>query len=416
MMKLLILVSILLSTKGEPLTCGGFENCVNYYDGCNTCYCSLDASNVMSTACTEMACSPDGYHGLAKCTKCTDDYTLIDGKCDGSASTIPSCGGIDYCMSFSPDGCNTCGCSATDAVTMCTLMYCGPDTINTCLVCIDGYEVQDGVCVPNACNLPKKVGPCKAAFPRYYYNNKTETCDAFTYGGCQGNDNNFETKEICLEFAGKCRANTDAKTTEAPTCGNVEQCNLFTDGCTTCVCSSNGELMCDDVECTTSNTALECIGCNDGFYPLDGQCVERTECGGFTNCVNYFDGCNWCSCGGLLSTCTLKYCEVDQDAECTECEEGYVLMDGQCMDTVCELGPETGPCDAVFSRYYYSSDMGECVLFSYGGCEGNDNNFETEMECMERCVAIALTQNNNGMAAMAVSYTTLLSLLHFIFL
>eukprot|EP01083_Nonionella_stella_P189158 698884_1 len=75
-------------TTTEPtkaLPCGGFENCMSYYDGCNTCYCSLNESNVIPTHCTEKACSPDIR--FAKCAKCTDDYTLIDGKCDGSPST-----------------------------------------------------------------------------------------------------------------------------------------------------------------------------------------------------------------------------------------------------------------------------------------------------------------------------------------
>lgn len=42
------------------------------------------------------------------------------------------------------------------------------------------------------CEQPKIVGPCEAEFPRYYFNRQTEKCEKFTYGGCQGNENNFE--------------------------------------------------------------------------------------------------------------------------------------------------------------------------------------------------------------------------------
>ena len=51
--------------------------------------------------------------------------------------------------------------------------------------------------LPKRCCLPKKVGPCKASIPRYYYNKDTEQCEAFTYGGCKGNRNNFKTLKQC---------------------------------------------------------------------------------------------------------------------------------------------------------------------------------------------------------------------------
>ena len=57
-------------------------------------------------------------------------------------------------------------------------------------------------------------------------------------------------------------------------------------------------------------------------------------CGGFDNCVAYFDGCNWCHCTGLGLVCTKKYCPRDQyeEAYCNDCEDGYVLnADHQCI-------------------------------------------------------------------------------------
>lgn len=55
---------------------------------------------------------------------------------------------------------------------------------------------------PNICNLPAKVGRCKASFARFYFNKKTGNCEKFTYGGCNGNKNNFvywyQCRATCL--------------------------------------------------------------------------------------------------------------------------------------------------------------------------------------------------------------------------
>uniref|UniRef100_A0A915K2K7 BPTI/Kunitz inhibitor domain-containing protein n=1 Tax=Romanomermis culicivorax TaxID=13658 RepID=A0A915K2K7_ROMCU len=47
------------------------------------------------------------------------------------------------------------------------------------------------------CNLQLSAGPCRGHIPRYYYNAAQGQCLPFTYGGCQGNENNFTTKEKC---------------------------------------------------------------------------------------------------------------------------------------------------------------------------------------------------------------------------
>lgn len=42
-----------------------------------------------------------------------------------------------------------------------------------------------------------KVGSCRAAFPRFYYDVTNQSCRDFTYGGCEANGNNFETRVEC---------------------------------------------------------------------------------------------------------------------------------------------------------------------------------------------------------------------------
>lgn len=54
----------------------------------------------------------------------------------------------------------------------------------------------------NACAAPcdqlPDQGPCHAFLIRYYYDKQDNTCHTFVYGGCQANDNNFASFELCM--------------------------------------------------------------------------------------------------------------------------------------------------------------------------------------------------------------------------
>ncbi|CAM1332662.1 Uncharacterised protein g10930 [Pycnogonum litorale] len=47
------------------------------------------------------------------------------------------------------------------------------------------------------CSSAPEVGPCDAHMPMFYFDPETEQCKDFTYGGCQGNENRYETVEAC---------------------------------------------------------------------------------------------------------------------------------------------------------------------------------------------------------------------------
>jgi len=115
------------------------------------------------------------------------------------------------------------------------------------------------------CGLPPVTGQCKAAFPRYYFNGTQSSCVKFTYGGCQGNANNFVTAEACTEACAQ------------------------------------------PVPAVVANSSL------------------------------------------------------------------------------CVLPPVTGECQGWFPRYYFDGTQSSCVEFTYGGCQGNANNFETAEACTEAC-------------------------------
>lgn len=48
--------------------------------------------------------------------------------------------------------------------------------------------------------VPKAVtGPCRAAFPRWYYDAEKNSCSSFIYGGCRGNKNSYLSQEACMQ-------------------------------------------------------------------------------------------------------------------------------------------------------------------------------------------------------------------------
>lgn len=52
--------------------------------------------------------------------------------------------------------------------------------------------------LPDACYQPPESGMCKAAFQRYYYDQQTDSCKTFIWGGCKGNVP-FETRDACMQ-------------------------------------------------------------------------------------------------------------------------------------------------------------------------------------------------------------------------
>jgi len=182
----------------------------------------------------------------------------------------------------------------------------------------------------DVCTLAPEFGDCDAAFQRWYFDPASGECAEFTYGGCGGNGNNFETRDACLAACGA------VVPPPLPPCGDADADGTCDDADAECNLDGNPAL-CDIVppQCP-AGTVPEVVG---GCYTF--ACVTWAQCGGAPPPVE-----------------------------------------------VCTLAPEFGDCDAAFQRWYFDPASGECAEFTYGGCGGNGNNFETRDACLAACGAV----------------------------
>ncbi|XP_060799902.1 kunitz-type protease inhibitor 2 [Neoarius graeffei] len=81
------------------------------------------------------------------------------------------------------------------------------DCMKTCTVkIVDSKKTpdSDNAAYQEACVVPADSGPCRAAFPVFYFEPNSQSCQEFIYGGCKGNKNRYNTLEECMSnCAGK---------------------------------------------------------------------------------------------------------------------------------------------------------------------------------------------------------------------
>ncbi|XP_022240776.1 papilin-like, partial [Limulus polyphemus] len=238
----------------------------------------------------------------------------------------------------------------------------------------------------NLCNLPSDSGPCHALLRHYYYNSDKNQCEEFIYGGCQGNENNFRTKEECEESCGK--KTTEDVSTPATNVPLSAPRNLV-------VKESHTLSHVLDLHWDPPLNHGEGIIGYTIYYLIDtpgsrGEWnVEKTEGSGtFTTVpqphevtpesryVFRLQAQDKNGIGPISEDFIFEHNEISIDLKTSE-----VLS----PDGVCDLPKVSGPCHEYHLRHYYNPDNKRCEEFIYGGCEGNKNNFKSLAECEEKC-------------------------------
>ena len=197
--------------------------------------------------------------------------------------------------------------------------------------------------IQDPCTLSPDPGPCMAAVPKYYFNQETQQCTMFTWGGCAG--------IVPFNTLSECEAAACTNTTVdscnaipiegcfsisiwAPVCGcdGVTYSNASEAACNTIYnftfgeCGSTNDILgctddsalnynpfatVDDDSCIYLENILGCMdvtACNynpeanlpnftcefaDEFYDCDGSCLSDTDsdgvCDGIDNCISIYN-------------------------------------------------------------------------------------------------------------------------------
>jgi hypothetical protein len=113
------------------------------------------------------------------------------------------------------------------------------------------------------CSLPPETGACLALIPRFYFDPDTAQCRQFSWGGCGGNANKFETREACQAAcehrADSCRPEGNCRACPVTSDANGQFCAFWGLECAfgprcggvVCVCSSNANPRSGEWRCTT---------------------------------------------------------------------------------------------------------------------------------------------------------------------
>ncbi|HEY2409185.1 MAG TPA: BPTI/Kunitz domain-containing protein [Polyangiaceae bacterium] len=175
----------------------------------------------------------------------------------------------------------------------------------------DPASARSGSPPSATCALPADPGTCLAIEPAYYHDQVTGLCTPFTYGGCGGNQNRFDSLAACVAA---CDAPSDIDH-----CTDNSQCMLTVGNC--CACGANA---------TSEVLALRV----DAFPKFSGSRCATVDC----------------ACGGaqsispyLVATCQKGICiPVDlREAGATSCssDSQCTLRSGsQCCET-CSVNP-----------------------------------------------------------------------------
>ncbi|KRY30154.1 Uncharacterized protein T01_15612 [Trichinella spiralis] len=256
---------------------------------------------------------------------------------------------------------------------------------------------------------------------KFYFDPVERICKAFSYFGCNGNDNRFNTIGECeswCDLSAVCSHGLPMKESrETRNCSAEKSCPFgykcasVTNGENFC-CPDRSKMKqntkfhinyCDTVKDLVCNMPLNPgFSCNSAeqsemfFYDFSSKACLKFKyegCGGNLNRFHTLQSCQsfclsmLCPVGEPLSTNgEVKRCKTDH--ECSS-EYSCVLETGVCClksKVVCSQSEQQGEtCGLPQFRFRYDIKSNSCKQFTFAGCAGNENNFYNKEACEQFC-------------------------------
>ncbi|XP_071796990.1 uncharacterized protein [Asterias amurensis] len=275
---------------------------------------------------------PAGLHHHPNCTKQQELTSRIKG------AVVPTC---EPSGTYTPLQCN-----ATTGVCYCMLSY-GDVLPDTVLPMVKGTpycwhlrnESLQRVTTQLAevCRKPTVKGPCRGRFVRWTFSTLLNKCTMFVYGGCRGNENQYESQEECESMCGHLSFRFDSrpltcerKLTQYHRLSFIERLDNRRPVCTPdgnykpkqCHWIQNVEGNIEEVcECVERMSGAILPNCDHLTFDEDLIMVKTSPSPStvIDGCINrdveyhrgdqFFEDCNSCTCiGNNIAGCTRKLC------------------------------------------------------------------------------------------------------------
>nr|CAB3263131.1 uncharacterized protein LOC104265438 [Phallusia mammillata] len=174
---------VLHPCRNDPCLNGGI--CTSKSIGVYSCECPpthYGSECQMINSCYENPCLNGGT-----CIKVNEDFVC---QCaEGFHGN--TCSLLNQCTSMSCLNGGTCKNVNGSVSCLCPLTHRGPRCQFLCNICL--HSVNPG----KQCNEDSNTPMSK--IQRWYYNKESQTCQQFTYHGCEGNANNFNSRQSCRQ-------------------------------------------------------------------------------------------------------------------------------------------------------------------------------------------------------------------------
>ncbi|KAI6235899.1 hypothetical protein M3Y95_00100300 [Aphelenchoides besseyi] len=299
----------------------------------------------------------------------------------------------------------------------------------------DIHPSSDGICCPNrayTCIQPKREADGGAAAPagvrpRWWYNAVTGTCEQFMWDPWDETEmqspNNFKTREHCEsycrdtckrgspQYRSGSQQNEDEPVSNCQTassCANNFECTSVGSMQLCCptvssICSNSGGRPSDlqrstnfDPGVSIKRTYTMTYSTSSRYYydAEQGRCIAFTYNGALGS-FNNFKSAAECELFCAKLQCTYgtplkigsnnQRCQTNTDCPSThECETDHNVCCPRAQ-AICSQPLRLGDCKQSVRRYWYNAVTRACEIFDYTGCQGNDNRFETLLECQNTC-------------------------------